>query len=316
MVPNSPDLLNMLLGGEGSGMLTPPRALVAAAAVPPQPRTLHTAGGRPELRPGMCTAEALAALGAWPAGLFDAAELTVATDESGGGGGGGDARRAADLLVGQLRRDMMLACPESPSGPMLVVMGLLVAVEVEALRTVRGGKWSVTFLARGGGEAGELRMKASVGATLTTPERDLLYAMGPALATFLHAHGIGTRQQLLDAAAAEGSPLQKRAGRRPRLPECVLAPALSRQHVGRRLVEARSALQRCGYPVPALEGMPLQDGATMEGWVQRAAAGMEATQRKIEEVNELYQRLMAAMQDLRAMTCVGGLLPPVPPPTA
>lgn len=300
-MPGSPNLMRAALAME----FTPLKPARSAVADPPE-RSLHTAGERPELSAGTPTDQAFAALAAWLHGLHDADGLVIPKPP---GLTTADAGETIAGIVGLLRRDMMLKTDSSPTGPTLVVMGLLVPVEVCALhRTTLGGEaaWRIEFLAQG--PLGEVRLKTAVRDVLSELECDLVYALGPALAAFLRSHGVTTRQQL---AAADGQQLARPTGHRPLVPHRVLAPALpdaAGVHVGRRLVEARAALLACGYHVPSLGYVPLQD-ASLEDWLRLTMRGVDAVKRKLEEVDELMARLTAAVQELCVLARVGGMLP-------
>lgn len=299
------NLMAAALALEGAVFNTPPRPARPPAAAPPE-RSLYTAGGRPDLRAGMRTDQAFGELAGWLAQLHDAGALVTARPPA--ADDGADPGPVVARTVCQLRRDMMLACDDSPTGPTLVVMGLLVPVEVCALhRTTHRGEaaWRIEFLAQSPG--GEVRLKTLVRDVLGELERDMVYALGPALAAFLRSHDVGTWEQLLAAAGG----LTRRTGHRPVVPARVLAPALpdaAGLHIGRRLVEARAALLACDYHVPALGYVPLQDGS-LEDWLRLTMRGAEAVRRKAVEVDELTARLTAAVQDLCALARIGGLLP-------
>ena len=210
-----------------------------------------------------------------------------------------------DLLAGQLRRDMMLGTASNPNGPRLMCMGLLVPVEVLSVwRLKKMDGWGIRVLvACSGGE--ERSLTTAVDNELTDTDCDVLHALAPALATFLHAHGIGPGQALATRLT--------RRDRRPVIPPRVLAPATAdlTVHVGRRLAAARSAMLRYKVPVSTLDDLKMQDGVTLEEWVQREARGVDTLAAKVRLVHDRYHLLVEAAEELVEAARASGLATPL-----
>lgn len=277
----------------------------------PAAATLYHAGKLLHVREGMTATEALEAVAGWLPRVPGGGGMCTAT-RGGSGSGGGDTRQAVATLVALLRRDMLASARHTPNAPTLAIMGLLVPVEVCALRRVEAcDEWRVEFLALSA-DRGEVRVEAALQGVLEAADVDMVYALGPALAAFLASHGVASRHDLLAAAAAAA--LETSHGARPVVPACVLAPvqpAAADTHVARRLVHARLALLDCGYRVPTLGYIPLH-GATLETWLQSATDGVRCVRDQMRRVDDMQRQLAKEMEDLVFLTRISGLHCPDP----
>lgn len=228
----------------------------------------------------------------WAAGIEDWERRVVSAPTSPPRQPPVDATKFVRDVTRVLRRDMCLTT--AVYGLTLVLMGLALPSEVLGIQSPSPGTVVISFAATCSlPDAIQLSFQLVLDEAVDARKLDLLYALAPALGTFLRAHG-GFASEM------------PRAHVLPVLPGPMVdaAAAVTKGFAGDALAAARRALRCTGFHVPDLSYISLS-GGTLEWWldmhenVVASAAALE--ERVMERVSTMKRQLDEDMRGVLDM---------------
>lgn len=179
----------------------------------------------------------------------------------------------------------------------LVLLGLAVPVEVVAIRqATEEGCVDVEYLAATASPDMLMPMRHTLAATLTAYDEDILRALAPAVAVFLHEHGVTAPRDLAELEALQ------RTRKGPTPPRAVVLAATTDPavHVGKLLLNARDALGKAGCHLSPLGHVRLTE-CTLGEWLESQMGGVKRTAEALTQMQAAVHAIQQRQLKMRKL---------------